>query len=200
MGQRLNIEIKKNNKIVANSYYHWSAYSKESLQLAKKIIDKYEEVKEDNDILYAIRLLGLSGAGITREGISYLYKNIPNFDISETLPSDNPFSQPYKWVLARGRDDGLVGFTEEDINETRSWEEGRITLDMDNKTFDFNVFGTTDELYEDSKVVDLDFRYNNIPFSEIDNYIKYIDDLIKGDETGTYYKVPDIDDYVYFIY
>ena len=55
-------------------------------------------------------------------------------------------------------------------------------------------------MYEDSKVVDLDFRYKNIPFSEIDSYIKYIDDLIKGDETGSYYKVPDIDDYVYFIY
>lgn len=45
MGQRLNIEIKrrKDNKVLANSYYHWSAYTSSSLHLAEEINESYEE-------------------------------------------------------------------------------------------------------------------------------------------------------------
>ena len=33
MGQRLNIEIKKDSKVLANAYYHWSAYTSSALQM-----------------------------------------------------------------------------------------------------------------------------------------------------------------------
>ena len=39
MGQRLNIEIKKDSKVLANSYYHWSAYTSSALQMLPKSID-----------------------------------------------------------------------------------------------------------------------------------------------------------------
>ena len=38
MGQRLNIEITKNGNVLANSYYHWSAYSDCALNITTKII------------------------------------------------------------------------------------------------------------------------------------------------------------------
>lgn len=38
MGQRLNIEMKTKGKVVANCYYHWSAYTMTALQLTKEII------------------------------------------------------------------------------------------------------------------------------------------------------------------
>lgn len=36
MGQRLNIEIWKDGKVLANAYYHWSAYSVCAVDLARK--------------------------------------------------------------------------------------------------------------------------------------------------------------------
>ena len=39
MGQRLNIEIKKDSKVLANAYYHWSAYTSSALQMLPKSID-----------------------------------------------------------------------------------------------------------------------------------------------------------------
>jgi len=45
MGQRLNIEIISNGKCLANAYYHWSAYSDSAIDLAIKIVRKYEYIK-----------------------------------------------------------------------------------------------------------------------------------------------------------
>lgn len=178
MGQRLNIEIKSKNKIVANCYYHWSGYSLSSLKLTKKIIDGFDKVREENAILYAIRLLGLTGAGLTREGFSYLYKNIENFDICEQIPSDNPFSIKYKYPISLSRDEGMIEIEEKYMEENRKWEEGRITIDIDNKTFDFDVLfhiskedvekNYSDENWNDS------IKLKNILFAEIDFYIEKI--------------------------
>lgn len=33
MGQRLNIEIISGDKVLANAYYHWSAYSRIAIEL-----------------------------------------------------------------------------------------------------------------------------------------------------------------------
>lgn len=46
MGQRLNIEIVKNGEVLANSYYHWAAYSEVAIDLAIQIINKYEYIKK----------------------------------------------------------------------------------------------------------------------------------------------------------
>lgn len=58
MGQRLNIEIKENNKVLANSYYHWSGYTSSALLLTEKILDAIKSTKHDNSTVMAIRLLG----------------------------------------------------------------------------------------------------------------------------------------------
>lgn len=73
MGQRLNIEIVKDGNILANSYYHWSAYSNCAINLAIEIIREFEYIKKykindncnNHDLLFAIRLLEQTGAGLS---------------------------------------------------------------------------------------------------------------------------------------
>ncbi|MBR6688789.1 MAG: hypothetical protein IKL68_02095 [Clostridia bacterium] len=72
MGQRLNIEIVKNGGVLANSYYHWSGYSNSAVDLTIKIIEAFDYVKrckveeyiKNQDLLFAIRLLETTGAGL----------------------------------------------------------------------------------------------------------------------------------------
>jgi hypothetical protein len=127
MGQRLNIEIrrKKDNKILANSYYHWSAYTYSSLKLANEIIENiYDIIKNNkvNDEIKAIQLLQTTGAGLLEQEYNTLNEE------------DKKYCS-----LATNRNLGLISFTEKGIEETRTWEEGRltITIDFDNKEYDF---------------------------------------------------------------
>lgn len=72
MGQRLNIEIKKKDKVLANCYYHWSGFSNSAVNLALDIIKNFEyidkfETKDptnNKDLLFAIKLLEKTGAGV----------------------------------------------------------------------------------------------------------------------------------------
>lgn len=83
MGQRLNIEIVKNGNVLANSYYHWSAYSNCAMNLAIEIIMNFEYIKKykindncnNHDLLFAIRLLEQTGAGLYDDNIK-IAKNI----------------------------------------------------------------------------------------------------------------------------
>ena len=155
MGQRLNIEIKSKGKILANSYYHWSAYSERSLELMKKIIDNFHEIQDDNEVIRAVKLLGLTGAGLTREAIHYAYKNIDNFDL--TVDDGKGLFSRYLIPMATDRNNGLINISDKEMQDTRYWEEGRITINTDNKTFDFNVLFkmplmTFIKEYEDVKI------------------------------------------------
>lgn len=127
MGQRLNIEIrrKKDNKILANSYYHWSAYTYSSLKLANEIIENiYDIIRNDktSDEIKAIQLLQTTGAGLLEDEYNLLKEE------------DKKYCS-----LATDRNLGLISFTEKGIENTRNWEEGRLTInvDFDNKEYDF---------------------------------------------------------------
>ena len=127
MGQRLNIEIrrKKDNKILANSYYHWSAYTYSSLKLANEIMENiYDVIRNDKvrDEIKAIQLLQTTGAGLLEQEYNLLNEE------------DKTYCS-----LATNRNLGLIYFTEKGMEETRTWEEGRltITIDFDNKEYDF---------------------------------------------------------------
>ena len=127
MGQRLNIEIrrKKDNKILANSYYHYSAYTYPSLELADEIIENiYGVIINDkvSDEIKAIQLLQTTGAGLLEQEYNALNEE------------DKKYCS-----LATNRDLGLISFTEKGMERTRAWEESRltITIDFDNKEYDF---------------------------------------------------------------
>lgn len=129
MGQRLNIEIKrrKDNKVLANSYYHWSAYTSSSLHLAEEIIENiYDIIRKEkvSDEIKAIQLLQTTGAGLMEDEYNKLNEE------------DKKYCS-----LATNRNLGLISFTDEGMEETRKWEEGRLTIDIDFDDKDYDFYG-----------------------------------------------------------
>lgn len=127
MGQRLNIEMVANGKSLVNAYFHWSAFTHEAYVMLQEIIETQEKIDILDEIKNmpldkkAIYLLISVGAGITPEDI-HLNK------------------YPDIWIKATNRNYGLINISEEQKETCRIWEEGRITIDIVEKTFDFDVF------------------------------------------------------------
>lgn len=120
MGERLNIEILKGDKLLANSYYHWSGFTSSSIVLTKNIIGflKNFEFGED-EVLDSIKILESSGAGMTEEEI-----NLSSYDKS-------------LFKKCEGRNNGLINISEEGMDETRYWEEERVQIDIKNNKVNF---------------------------------------------------------------
>lgn len=145
MGQRLNIEIHKSGEVLANAYYHWSAYTSSSLALTQKIIDNLEAVQHDNDVIRAVRLLETTGALMTEE---------------EKLFAQELVSEEFE--VAKNRSYGLISI-ESGIESTRSFEEGRVEIDLESNEIYFSVF------YENSKesfMEELNMDGNDMPEEE----------------------------------
>lgn len=179
MGQRLNIEIVKNGRVLANSYYHWSGFSNSAINLVIQIIQHYEYIKKYNvekyiknqDLLLAIRLLEETGAGLN------------NTDIARNILKDETMNLKLK--ECQGRNEGIIGIIQEDIEETRAWEEGRVSIDIENKKIDFDVIEeyTLEELkndYDEEEMKELNIKkidknFKNISFEDIFELKAFID-------------------------
>lgn len=125
MGQRLNIEIWNNGKVLANAYYHWSGFTGCAAELTTKILKNISK-SSDFSVMYAVKLLEETGAGINE---AEKLRIIEDGRFLETL---------FKPCI--DRNSGLISVTEEGINETRFWEEGRVTIYLDERRVDFSVF------------------------------------------------------------
>lgn len=179
MGQRLNIEIVKNGRVLANSYYHWSGFSNSAINLVIQIIQNYEYIKKYNvekyiknqDLLLAIRLLEETGAGLN------------NTDIARNILKDETMNLKLK--ECQGRNEGIIGITQGDIEKTRVWEEGRVSIDIENKKIDFDVIEeyTLEELkndYDEEEIKELNIKkidknFKNISFEDIFELKAFID-------------------------
>lgn len=145
MGQRLNIEMVANGKSLVNAYFHWSAFTHEALRMLQEIIETQEKIDILDEIKNmpldkkAIYLLISVGAGITPED-EYLNK------------------YPDIWIKGTNRNTGLINISEEQKEICRIWEEGRITIDIVEKTFDFDVFfKSSKEEVEEMNETKIDF-------------------------------------------
>ena len=192
MGQRLNIEIKISGRVVANAYYHWSAYTGESLDLVNKIITNFDSIKEENPILYGVQLLQLTGAGLERKSVDWAYKNIPNFSLNEMD------TIKYKYNIEDDRNNGLIAITEKDMEETRFWQEGYVCIDVNEKLVDFKVFCHYDkkELEDwdvgDGGELNLGYPIEAIPFDKFLDFSVKINELMEKDaHNDVAYKVED---------
>lgn len=175
MGQRLNIEIWNNGKVLANAYYHWSAYSKSAAELTREIIYFISDVKANNDILKAIKLLEKTGARMNKEeanranGIEELTGILFNTDAD--------------------RNDGLISVTEEGINDTRNWQEGALYIYLDEERIKFDVIykskrwewekeqkecNDNPKVYRDLEKVNVSF--DDIKFKDIDKFCDFVSD------------------------
>ena len=143
MGQRLNIEIHANGKLLANSYLHWSAYTDSALYLTKQLVNKTEylcHLPEDfTDKEKAVWLLQGIAGGLCYDGSEKLVRPI--------------------FLEAWSRNDGLICLSEEEMEGTRNWEEGRVTIDIERKEIDFDVWfsneyeGNAHKVYDNPHVL-----------------------------------------------
>lgn len=164
MWQRLNIEIRKNNRVLANAYYHWSGYTSSSLRLTEEILCNIDKTYHNNEVVNAVRLLETTGALLTEREIvtiKSICDDVINFDI------------------ATHRNNGLISVSEEGIERTQFSEEARVEIHLDKKTINFQgvdfktkqeflddleEYGEGCDQYNDLDVINADLE--NIPFSE----------------------------------
>lgn len=176
MGQRLNIEIMDGEKVLANSYYHWSAYTSSALDLTKQIVGAAGSISNDDKLKYAVALLELTGAGIN-DTEKHRIEADTEHDYSSIVFMD-----------CNSRNEGLIAVTKEGVEETRYWEEGRVTIHIDSRTIDFSVFWTLgrkeyEDDYEESAdnlpLVD-SFGFDGIKFEDIYKLAGLIDTYEDG--------------------
>jgi len=168
MGQRLNIEIKRkrDNKELANCYYHWSAYTESACRLTLEILENiidYKKETDDKDVMRAIKLLQSTGAGVESEDYDKL-----------------TIEQAKYCKLGDNRNLGLISFTKENMETTRQWEEGRVEIYLSDKENIFDNIKDTrvsfDVFYGESReMIEEDYK-DEIESGELD-----LDNLIEFD-------------------
>lgn len=150
MGQRLNVELISKGKTIANVYMHWAAYTSSSLAITKDFIAVFADIKSEDlenlsEIYRRIKIARL-GSSITHDEQKELNYTHPEITVAESI----------------NRNDGLVSFSENGIQETRSWEEGRVSIDIENKTVKFEVYCD----FSDDDDEDLVERFKDAPTIE----------------------------------
>ena len=170
MGQRLVVNIVKDNIVLANSYYHWSGYTDSALCITVDCIKRFAETKYEDDIEKAIDMLYATGAGmeLAEENNKVFFEH----------KAKNPFfSIPF--VKGTDRNSGLIAIAKDSITESQNWSEGDVFIDIGTKTVDFRVLYEVDK---DSLVEDECYR-EDIEFDELSNeeieqkYINAVDKL-----------------------
>lgn len=193
MGQRLNLEIHLDGEVIANAYYHWSAYTSSSLALTARILENLESVQHDDPVIRAIRLLETTGALITEDQLAAVNKLAPGEEFE----------------LAISRSEGLIAITPDGIEGTQRWEEGRVEIHLDTKEVVFDVahfydkeeylndYDETEENYQNMIILPFEHTNDPIPFSEFETFAEKIISLIAD---GTYHvRLPDSEDILCFI-
>lgn len=184
MGQRLNVEIHKNGEPLANAYYHWSGYTDSALNITSDIIycvsngklasfiDPYWSCIDP--IRAAILILESTGAGISEEEREYI---------------NQEYQEKFKNALLDlclkpiDRNQGLISISEKGMEITRKWEEGRVTIDIERRTVNFDVFfymteneyvreEYSDVPYKDLPVLNMDPF--DIPFDRFYEFAEFV--------------------------
>lgn len=173
MGQRLNIEILNDGEVLANSYYHWSGYTTSAIALTKHILENMDKVRQENELLYAIRLLETTGARLTGDEILCAKKDFPAEEFESAV----------------SRNDGLIGISEKTIEDTRFWEEARVSIDLFNEHIIFDAISVypkeefieywSEEEYNKLAPAEMNLL-DPVPFSEFDKLAIYIINLVKN--------------------
>lgn len=171
MGQRLNVEILYDGTLMANAYYHWSAYTSSSLDIVEQILksskDAFEKKGTREIFDTAIDMLESTGAKLTHDDL-LAYDSIHEYDLF-----GNELETKKRDCIGVNRNNGLISITSYGMFNTRYWEEGRVQIDLHTKKINFNVFF---EICEDElEDVDID----DVPEIDIDFNDISIDDFEK---------------------
>lgn len=166
MGQRLNINIVENNKVLANSYFHWGGYTYTACDLVSRIITKFNEISSERKGLpLAVLLLQSSGAWFNDAEFEFA-RNIT--ELSDIVNNLNPTKQ------------GFIGISDNAKKEHDEWQDDCVYIHIDTKVVEFNVINIkiSDEL-EDETIEIMPFDLSAIPFDEFNLFSA----LITEDDT-----------------
>ena len=169
MGQRLNLEIKKGDKVLANCYYHWSAYTGSAFGLLREAHNYLSTHGKSNPKVAAIKALEYTGAGIYQDDWDYV-------ESTKSLAMQN-FPQ------ATDRNRGLIAVTPKSIKNTQNWAEGTAAIDIDTMDVYFDVFNWYEADEDGLKELkewneDIDFtKCKHCKDLAKDFSLNYIDDL-----------------------
>lgn len=162
MGQRLNIQFEDNTGVLANAYYHWSGYTSSAMVLTNEIIssDLIDDTSISNKVK-AVKLLELTGAGLIRN------------EFNDDFPS-------HLYKEAKTRTDGLIAISKEGIEENQSWEEARVTIDLDTQQIYFNIYwdggiedyDPEDIPKQDEETYDSELDYEDVSFEKFPELYK----------------------------
>lgn len=177
MGQRLVVNIYKNDKNLANAYYHWSAYSYASLETIKPAIEMLESYDSENfGVVDAIKILQATGAEITDGELEYCKEN--NIEVSRNYETID-------------RNQGLIAVSEKEMKETLDWAEGIIDIYVDEKQICYGIYWETDEdefkvVAEEEgreiKVIDVELKdFPIVNFADVSHLMDKIEEAQEAD-------------------
>lgn len=163
MGQRLVITIKKNNKDIAKVYYHWSAYTLAGLCETQDLIMGIQTNSDDIEEIRRSILEYVFSKGGTIDG----YPNSNETKIIQEMFKDIEMQDG-------SRNEGLIAFSEEGMEELQSWSEGNSIIDLDRKEIEYNVFFTeNDEEKHKDKLKECKYDFNHIRFDQLVDVVRY---------------------------
>ena len=169
MSERLNLEIVENGKVLANSYYHCVGYTSSSLGLTQEVLNNVDTISFEDRVVNAIKLLEVTGTGLTEEENQYVLSHIPD-------------AEKYKFKSTTSRYDGLLAISEKGIEQNEYWEEHRVVVDLIKRTVDFGAVWYFDkEEYERGYNKKCDYPFHNIDLTSIPfDRFSEINELIYG--------------------
>lgn len=178
MGQRLNVEIISGSKPICATYFHWSGYTSSSIEIANDVINAFKDIEQVTiPEVYKRMKEACKGSSVTPQEANNIKSSL---GIELT---------PKKFV---NRNDGLIYFTEKEIENVRHWEEARVTVNLDNKTCNVDaVIHYTSE--KEIKEVKEDYPDNivkvdscplgeEIPFDDFEEMMQPILDIIDDEK------------------
>ena len=211
MGQRLVIQnftpFQKENQeqiFPTNAiYYHWSAYTESAIYEIKQLKRKIEEYYKNIYNPYAKKVDVFNIACLNAvSGIAPQYEKSVKY-------IENLLEEPYDTSKVN-RNDGMIGFIEDDIDHIQYWSEGTINIywvfdeegkpDFEKSTFDFwallssdttedykDWYSKSDAEIEEIKKIKCDVDIQQIPLSEVETILDQLpEEFYEPDEDRIY--------------
>lgn len=140
MGQRLVIVNSINEEQVNTLYYHWSAYTDAALSvigmLRDSVVSEYNKLPKDMDTTVRFNVASMRSASGVSSGHTtskdYISKYLTKNELADALRGN--------------RNEGLIAFTEDDMDDLLGWSEGTVyiewmidaegNIDLEHTTFD----------------------------------------------------------------
>lgn len=187
MGQRLNLEISRGKKVIANSYYHWSAYTESAYDLTNQCIDYLENNmhKFKDDKLLAIKALEATGAGLPE------YAGETDSDYTRIVNMSK--YRNVEFQKCSSRNEGIIGCFKKSIETTQQWAEGSVFIDLDDLSICFDVlcyYDSADDIkeyfeeFDESTCASLDYDLEHLNIEELADIVSVLNQdgyaLIRG--------------------